>query len=82
MPKKRQYYSTKSWDSKNRREARITFSYSDASHLFELALPNFQTGCGECDSIVTRLKQFLGPKEVSRKKRLVKKYPYNQKEHI
>jgi len=59
---------------------RISFSKSDASHLYELALQNFQIDkncpCFSCLIIKKRLEKFLGEKEVRSIKRIVKKNPY------
>jgi hypothetical protein len=61
---------------------RISFSESDASHLYELSLQNFQTDkdspCFLCVIIKKRLEKFLGDKEVGRIKRIIKKNPYKR----
>ena len=60
---------------------RISFSIDDASHIYELALENFQVDkdcpCFGCLAIKERLEKFIGEKEVKEIKRIIKRNPYS-----
>jgi hypothetical protein len=64
---------------------RISFSDYDAAHIYEWLVmywvdrtgefpPGFG-GCFTCIKLGKRLEKLLGPREVARTKRLVRKYP-------
>jgi len=54
----------------------IKLNEYQASHIYELAYENFQTGCYGCNRLQQRLEKFIGDKEVKAIKRTIKKCPY------
>lgn len=63
------------------KSSRISFSQSDAAHLYDLALGNFQVSkkegiCALCEMLKKRLEKFVGSKEVRAIKYRNKKYGY------
>jgi hypothetical protein len=58
---------------------RISFSEYDASHLYDLALQNFQEDCVLCNQLKERLTTIIGKDEVRRIKTQQNKHPYLKK---
>ncbi len=63
------------------RVKRISFNESDAAHIYDLALNNFQVSrddgiCVQCKALNKRLEKFIGRKDVVAIKRRNKEYPY------
>lgn len=55
---------------------RLSLSYFDVCHLYELALQNFQKGCPDCVEIKKRMEKFIGKKQAKWVEDVVKKFGY------
>lgn len=62
--------------------AKLAFNERDAAHVYEWLIglmpcdPELFAACAICFALKERLERFLGPAEVRRIKRIVKKNPY------
>ena len=62
--------------SDNNTSRRISFGYTDAEHLYELALEHFLDDCYECQDVRRQLEMFLGTEKIKEIKKIIKKNGY------
>lgn len=55
---------------------RLSLSYNEVCEVYEKTLDRYVKNCCTCEKLKAKIEKFIGPAEVKRLKRIVKKNPY------